>query len=779
MKKFNTIALTLLAGAALVSCEPEQMVQIDPGQTVAPVLNSFEGATLDGDGADLAVTFTPAEFGVTSPVGYTFYAAPSGAEEGDKLAASIANSGSISIKQKDLNSYILNHGGVADDPFAIDFWLTGYLCTDKGAAIPGTEISSNKVTVSFIAYNADINDVDVYEHIWVIGSSKTIGAWEHGDVYQYLYNYSKDGKTFEGLIDYGTEAASGWKLTGIAGWDDSCNWGTPDQAEEAESPSITLITGGGSKDIKCYSKRFYKWSFDNQSLVLNKVYGFDNVGIVGSFNGWDPADDSAKMEYNGAKHRFYIDYIFSEEAKLKFTCDNDWTLNWGEGCVEGGSDIVVAAGSYRIYLDLNRMEYTFSTSMYGKEEPGMAPVTPVEPEDVWSVIGLGNDWNTDYDLSEKEDGVWAIEGLELTEKDEFKFRYNHAWATSVGATTSNATSIIDETNVYEVFKPEIGVAFDVTTDNGKNIAVQVAGSYDIVYDTNNQKVTVSEHASGWSLIGSINDDSEWKVDVDMTETVKGLWVSPVVTINGGFKLRFNKDWGVNRGGTLAELEKPFAVEHNGADISVPVPGEKYVISYFEAAEAILIQNVSNCWSIIGNVDGSEWDKDVFMHKTGETTWAAACRVNGECKIRFGAGWDVNRGGTIESLDTPFDVTDGGGNIKLEDGCYTIVYDSATEKITISQTWGLIGNIFSTGWSTDFLMYKDADGNFVYNNAILETGWKIRFNGGWDVNRGGVFESLGTGFEAVAGGADIASPGAGLYNIVYSPATEQITISAAL
>ena len=168
-----------------------------------------------------------------------------------------------------------------------------------------------------------------------------------------------------------------------------------------------------------------------------------------------------------------------------------------------------------------------------------------------------------------------------------------------------------------------------------------------------------------------------------------------------------------------------------------------------------------------------------MHKTGETTWAAACRVNGECKIRFGAGWDVNRGGTIESLDTPFDVTDGGGNIKLEDGCYTIVYDSATEKITISQTWGLIGNIFSTGWSTDFLMYKDADGNFVYNNAILETGWKIRFNGGWDVNRGGVFESLGTGFEAVAGGADIASPGAGLYNIVYSPATEQITISAAL
>ena len=57
MKKIYTIALTLLAGAALVSCEPEQLVQIDPGQTVAPVLKTFEGATLDADGADIVVNY--------------------------------------------------------------------------------------------------------------------------------------------------------------------------------------------------------------------------------------------------------------------------------------------------------------------------------------------------------------------------------------------------------------------------------------------------------------------------------------------------------------------------------------------------------------------------------------------------------------------------------------------------------------------------------------------------------------------------------------------------
>ena len=765
MKKIYTIALTLLAGAALVSCEPEQLVQIDPGQTVAPVLKTFEGATLDADGADIVVNYERAQFSATAPVGYTLYAAASGAEAGDKIAATIGSDNTISIKQKDLNSFVLNHGGVADEAFTLDFWLTAYLCTDKGGAVAGTEINSEKVSASFIAYNADLNDVDVYEHVWIIGASATIGAWDHGKVYQYLYNYNKDGKTFEGLIDYGTEAASGWKLTGIAGWDDSCNWGSEKQAEEAEAASFTLISSGGSKDIKCYSKRFYKWSFDKESLVISKIYGFDNVGIVGGFNGWNQADANTKMEYNGAKHRFYIDYTFSEASELKFTCDDDWTLNWGLDCAVGGGNIPVEAGSYRIYLDLNKMEYSFSTSMYGKEEPGMSTEEP-EPENSWSIIGkIGeSNWDVDYDLSEKEAGVWTIDGLELGEKDEFKIRKDHA------------VSNIDPTNPYDVYKPELGTAF-ATGD--KNIAVQVAGSYDVVYDTNAGTITISEHVSGWSLIGVINDDTTWSVDVDMVETSPGLWVSPVVTVNGEFKLRFNKNWDVNRGGVLSDLDTPFAVVNNGDNIKVPAVGEKYVVTYYAAAEAVNIQNVSNSWSIIGQVDGSNWDKDIFMHKTGENTWSAACKVSGECKIRFGADWTVNRGGTFEALDTPFAVTDGGSNIKLDEGCYAFVYDAAKDVLTISQTWGLIGDVFSTGWGADFLMHKNAEGNFVYNNAVLGGEWKIRFNGGWDINRGGTFAALDTPFAVENGGSNIVSPGAGLYNVVYAPATEQITVSAAL
>ena len=775
--------MSLLAAAAFSSCVEENLAVFNPDETQAQVLGEIAGVALAADGEDLTATYDPAAFSVTSPVAYNFYLAPAGSEEGVKLASTIAD-GTITFKQKDLNSTILNLGAAADAPFSLDFWLVGYLCNDKGAAIAGTEVKSNVVTASFTPYSADLDDVDVYEHIWIIGSGASVGGWDHGKVYQYLYNYNKDGNTFEGLIDYGEDAASGWKLTGIAGWDDSCNWGSEAQAEDAEATSVVLISSGGSKDIKCYSKRFYKWSFDKTSLTLKMVYGFNNVGLVGDFPGstWNPADPDLKMEYNAYKHRFYIDYTFENETQMKFTCDDDWTLNWGNGCAAGGDNILAPAGSYRIYLDLNAMEYKFDANMFGKEEPGLPAGGGEEPAPAWSIIGTvnGTSWDTDFDLTEKESGVWTYSGLTLTETDEFKLRKDHAWTESVGGPEANATSTIDATNPYDVYKPVLGTAF---ATGGMNIAVQVAGTYDVVYDTNAGTITVSEHVSGWSLIGVINEDTSWSVDVDMVETSPGLWVSPVVTINGEFKIRFNKDWDVNRGGKLQSLDLPFAVENNGDNITVPTPGEKYVVTYYAAAEAVVIQSVSTSWSLIGQVDGSNWDKDIIMHKTGETTWSAACKVSGEYKLRFGADWSVNRGasGAMAPYEDyySYGLAADGANLKLDEGCYAFVYDSATEKLDVYPTWGLIGDVFGTGWSADFLMYRDADGNFVYSNAVLGGEWKLRFNGGWDVNRGGKLEALDTPFAVENNGSNIASPGAGLYNVVYNSKAETVTVKAAL
>ena len=767
--------MSLCATVVLTSCVEEQLATFKPGDTQAQVMGQVPGATLSADGEDLSVNFDEASFSVTSPVGYTLYVAASGSEEGNKLAATISK-GTATFKQKDLNSTLLNLGATPDEEFKVDFWLMGYLCNDKGAAINGTEVKSNVVSATYVPYNADILDVDIYDHVWIIGAGESIGAWGFDGIYQFLYNYSKDGKTYEGVIDYGADAASGWKITGIAGWDDSCNWGSPDQSEESEAMSITLISAGSSKDIKCYSKRFYKWSFDKTSLELKKIYGFENVGIVGSFNEWNQADPNAKMEYNGAKHRFYIDYTFSDDAELKFTCDDSWDLNWGVGCAAGGDNIPVAAGSYRIYLDLNNMEYTFNAGMYGKEEPGLSGGGS-EPKEEWSIIGTvgGTSWDTDFNLSEASTGVWKYNGLELTETDEFKIRFAHSWTTAVGGPEENATSNIDPANPYGVYKPEIGTAF-IAGD--KNIAVQVAGTYDVVYDTNEGTITISEHATGWALIGVIGE-TNWSDDFDMTQVASGVWTSPAVVINGAFKLRFNKNWDIHRGGTLGALDTPFAVENNGADINVPTAGETYVVTYYEAAEAISVHNVSTGWSLIGNINGGSWDQDVYMTEVAEGIYSASCLVNSDLKIRYAGGWDVNRGGSFAALDTPFDVTNGGDNIKLDEGYYTIVYNSKTEQITVSKTWSLIGGVFGSEWNKDFWMIGDGNGGYVYNNAVLGGEWKIRYDNGWDVNRGGAFSALGTPFTVENNGSNIASPGTGLYNVKYNPATEEITVSSAL
>ena len=49
-------------------------------------------------------------------------------------------------------------------------------------------------------------------------------------------------------------------------------------------------------------------------------------------------------------------------------------------------------------------------------------------------------------------------------------------------------------------------------------------------------------------------------------------------------------------------------------------------------------------------------------------------------------WDVNRGGTLEALGTPFAVTAGGADISVpeNDQVYKVVYVEADETMTITE-----------------------------------------------------------------------------------------------
>lgn len=578
MKKlFYTIIA--FAGILAASCSTdEDKLVFDPSSSVAPTLGTLAGTTLSSDGADLTFEFTQPKYNVDAGVLYALYASDSqdfGKQE--KLAATIGGT-KVTVKQSALNSVILNLGGEPGAEFTVYLRLDSWLATNKNTAVESSLARSGVLSATFVPYSQLILDKDIYDHVWVMGD---YCGWSH-DNSQFLYNYNKDGKTFTGVIDFGEKAANGIKFTGAASWDASTgNWGSEAQAEEAEAKSLKLVNGDGAQNITCYSKRFYAFSLDKNSLMLTKDWGANVIGIVGGFNDWGNSGlPDTEMNYNADYVRFWADVDFTSDTEIKFRADGKWDYNWGKDC--GGDNLPVSAGKYRIYLDLNKKSVELSTSMYGKDEPSASGGEPEpEPEKpaVWSLIGTigGTNWDTDTDMTNTDDEVWIARSVALTANDEFKLRFGHDWAVKVGGPEENSTSTIDPANAYGVFKPELGKAFAA---GDKNIQVGAEGVYDITYDYAAQTILIEEHKTAFSLIGEIGGSS-WSKDFVMTQD-GDVWTSPVVNITGGFKIRYDYSWeetntyGVAEG-TTVEIGKEFTVVQPGGNIKVPEAGDYKVI----------------------------------------------------------------------------------------------------------------------------------------------------------------------------------------------------------
>lgn len=576
MKKlFYTIIA--FAGILAASCSTdEDKLVFDPSSSVAPTLGTLAGTTLSSDGADLTFEFTQPKYNVDAGVLYALYASDSqdfGKQE--KLAATIGGT-TVTVKQSALNSVILNLGGEPGAEFTVYLRLDSWLANNKNMAVESSLARSGVLSATFVPYSQLILDKDIYDHVWVQGD---YCGWSH-DNSQFLYNYNKDGKTFTGVIDFGEKAANGIKFTGAASWDASTgNWGSEAQAEEAEAKSLKLVNGDGAQNITCYSKRFYAFSLDKNSLMLTKDWGANVIGIVGGFNDWGNSGlPDTEMNYNADYVRFWADVDFTSDTEIKFRADGKWDYNWGKDC--GGDNLPVSAGKYRIYLDLNKKSVELSTSMYGKDEPSASGGEP-EPEKpaVWSLIGTigGTNWDTDTDMTNTDDDVWIARSVALTANDEFKLRFGHDWADAVGGTEANSKSTIDPTNPYDVFKPVLGTVF---ATGGMNIQVGVEGTYDVTYDNAAKTILVENHKALFSLIGDING-SGWGKDFVMTQD-GDVWTSPVVTIGGEFKIRYDFSWadsntyGVAEG-TTVEIGKEFTVVQPGGNIKVPEAGDYKVI----------------------------------------------------------------------------------------------------------------------------------------------------------------------------------------------------------
>lgn len=688
---------------------------------VAPVLEALDGPisiTPTNMGLEkVTFSWTPADYGVATEVNYSIEAEAAGTKvvivSGINDTTTVSSHINATVTYDALNQILFN-----------DLMLESGLEEEVAFSVSAKVGNSAKVYSNVIKVLCTVTAAEkVYPKVWVIGD---YCGWSH-DQSQFLFDFAGDDKVYQGVVDFGEKAANGWKVTGVGKWDDTCNWGGDESiAYEPEAEKTQLINGGGSKDLKHYSKRFYHFSFDKGTLLLTKTIGFDQIGVIGDFNSWST---DVVMSFNATKQKFYADIEVAQDGGFKFRLDADWAVSYGSktpGILDSGDNIPVTAGNYRVYLNMNNsgeMTYELNEKMFGKDEPEAgAPVVPEEPDTPvavvgWSLIGAFNSWAGDLMLT--SDGTYhVVKGVEL--EGELKFRKDGQWNYKDDAGNEIQTN----------FGLAEGVSFAANTElavvgNGANILV-TAGTYDVYLDDVNGKAWfitdgsypgggAAPEASEWGVVGDVNGWGS-SPDIAMYKTAtEGLFVAYNAQLTaGGIKIRANNEWNDAKNYGLASAGS-VEVDHaydlicgsgsqnmtiaagtydiwfdlKNSKVYIMTPGKP--ITEAEGGSAVAPDPSENVWGIVGDVNG--WAApDITLEASATEGLFVAYKVTmpaGGFKIRANGVWNdaANYGlaaaGPVE-VDHVYDLvcSGGSGDMKIAAGTYDIWFDLKNSKVYI-------------------------------------------------------------------------------------------------
>ena len=773
MKKL-LYSILALAGVTFASCTQEHIdVQYIPENAVAPVLGDIQGCALEDGGADIVVDYTKADFGVMTATAQNLYVSKTEDMADMKKAKATFGENTITLKQSDLNIVALEFADAGAE-VEMYFAIVANLSTDKGAAVAGTELQSNIVKATFKSFVADVLPTEKFDKVWVIGD---YCGWDHGKT-QFLFDYTSSGNIYSGVVDFADKAANGFKLTGVAGWDDTCNWGLEDNTTaESEATSLQLITGGGSQDIKCYSKRFYGFEYDKAAMVLKKAWGADQIGVIGLNGDWD---NDIVMEYNPVWTRFYVDIEAAADTEMKFRADAGWDLNWGVDCVNGGDNIAVPAGKYRVYFNPASGLIELSASKYGTEEDltgggnngggNEEPEGPVTEPDRWGVVGTLTSWGGAADLymSEVGDNLFVRANVTLTADDQFKVRYNNGWDINAGAAGD-----------VEPFAVTVGEELTLV-GGGKNLSAP-AGTYDIYFNAQTYQMWVMNpgetpggvevksikiygdlSATGWTNAnawiwdaGANYTGGNWPGQALNTETVDGkeYYVFPVSTEMMGKTVNviFNNgsEQTVDINGVVLNDNVIITLTEKGGD-------GKWLATVNGEAPAEPEKPAVTTYGLIGDFNG--WGSDVDLVDRGDgwyVTEALTIDAEGKLLIRLNDAWDEKYGNDGSKLVMGENaLTYGGADMWIDAGTYDFYFNPASSKMFVvvagsedptagaGAVWTIQGDVNGTQWGTG-IATELVDGLYVAKNITFQDSY----------GEGANFKVLkdGTWMGSVAGG----------------------------
>ena len=175
--------------------------------------------------------------------------------------------------------------------------------------------------------------------------------------------------------------------------------------------------------------------------------------MVGSAtpNGWNKPDIPMWNAADGT----LVAYATLTDGEIKFRKDQDWVVNLGgslDNLTQGGANIRVTAGTYKITLDVNKKTSKIETYS-------------------WGIAGdAANGWDADKGTDvvftyQGASNTWVAKNVALKGGKELKFRLNNKWDANFGADSSD-----NPTSQLEGSIKSGGSNIKITTDGNYNVS---------------------------------------------------------------------------------------------------------------------------------------------------------------------------------------------------------------------------------------------------------------------------------------------------------------------
>ena len=740
-KRIVSILAAGLVALGFVSCVREQMTVFDATKATAPVLNSYD-VTEEGVSASYTPGVFNQSFNQQMPVNHSLVIVSAGGNAVTKTVTASVKDGQATATVANLSKALMALGYNEGDSVDFDMVVRASMQeVSKDNGRNGYVDSEGRIQVRGFIVTIPVPQGNPWKEFtqpstWgMIGSIASTGNNWNADGPMYMTEDGTKHVAMKVLLTPNDQ----FKVRKDGGWD--TNFGAPGDTEPYVMEVGTAIEATpNGKNLGVPEEGYYDLLLDTEAGTLTLFEAFETYPGFDEISTWSVIGNipSVPMEWNkdiqmttDGEWHVAEGVVLTTADQFKFRKDTGWDTNIGaagdtepfvveldteyDGVANGKNIAVPADGTYDLLVNPDANVYKVVESLGGKS-PLVGGDTP-EPGKpaAWSLIGTigGTSWDTDTDMTNTTGDIWVARLVTLTANDEFKIRADHSWDENYGGPEANDHSTIDPENPYDVYKPELGVAFAA---GDKNIHVGVAGTYDVTFDYANKTIKIDSHVAAYSLIGEINGDS-WSKDVVMNEK-NGVWTSPVVEISGGFKIRFDFSWddantyGVAEGFTPV-VGVPFAAVQPGGNITVPEAGQ-YKVQFTPATKEVVISSVAypeHLYMIGEEFGGWDWNSDGVVEMTPvvyQPDWGEGCsHSEGQFwTVRYfsaGKGFKFcsvrDWKGDFWGLTENDGFTEVGGNCTVaEDGFYLVHIDLKNEKVHVepARVYG-IGNCFG-GWT---------------------------------------------------------------------------------